>query len=423
MRAELASLAKAALNSSQLQQFHDELATQALPDSFGVLTDPDLVEMLTAKLGGTVAEWITRDLTWDEQKYGPQLGPNFVAEDQLLHLLWQDLDTKLARGVEAVSAKVALSTKGAILCFFGRAQLTIIVQYTRSGGGAVDLRPLAVVENPAGVLELEELFHRQPPNIRNLLKKSAVSVDKLVFQRGTIVHVDRQREDVFGPTIDTVILGELIAETLESRMGGSKMSAMEIGCGSGLLTALLASSSHIAELTALDISEPAIACTLKNLQVNGYKLDQSTIRVRGERFIAAHYPEKIDLVVCNPPYIPDSDEARTTMAPYGRAVAGIELGVDILKALPALLSDGGALLLMTTSVSHKDVMQFLPAGFEWRPALTSEGRRVPLDVDNLWQRPEWRDELLNENRIELDSEGQLWHHLLPVWVSRSGVKN
>ena len=130
--------------------------------------------MLAAKLGGNVGHWITRPLTWDADEYDPLVAPKFETEDTILHLLWQDLDTKLAQKIEAVGRKVALATRGAVLCFFGRAQLTIIVEYTRSGGGAVNLRPVAAVQDPAGLFELDELFDRQPPQIRNLLKKSAL---------------------------------------------------------------------------------------------------------------------------------------------------------------------------------------------------------------------------------------------------------
>jgi hypothetical protein len=92
----------------------------------------------------------------------------------------------------------------------------------------------------------------------------------------------------------------------------------------------------------------------------------------------------------------------------------------LLQSLPALLSAEGELLLMASSLSDEEVLTSVPTGFQVAPALDEQGRRVPLDVDVVWQRPDWRRRLLREGRIEEDSEGSLWHTLRPIWIRRSG---
>jgi tRNA1(Val) A37 N6-methylase TrmN6 len=423
LKAELAKLAREALATSEFKQFGDALSTQALPESFGVLTDSALMTKIAVQLrDGDPMHWITRARTWDASLYHPSIA--FDAADNLLHLLWQDLSTRLARKVDAVAHRTPLAARGAVLCFFGRAQFSIVVEYTRSGGGAVSLRPLAALADPNGVFELSNLLDGATPEIRNAVKNAAMSVDKLVFQRGSIVHVDRQREDVFGPTIDTVILGELVAEWLDTKTRESKVVALEIGPGSGLLSVLLGSSDCVRALIAVDLNDAAVTCTLKNLKINDITLDakHQRVRVRAEKFDPAQLVDQFDFIVCNPPYIPDVPDAVESTSPsmkeYDRAVGGLDLCLEILGNLPELLAPKGVLLLMTSSVSDREVMACLPDGFEASPALGADGRRVPLDVDVVWRRQEWRDWLLSGGRIERDERGGLWHRLRPFWVKR-----
>jgi tRNA1(Val) A37 N6-methylase TrmN6 len=422
LRTELAILARQALTSSDLTALGEALATQELPDSFGVLGDSELVKLLSNDLeGDDPAKWVTRPLTWNISLYDPHVVLN--SSDKLLHLLWQDLNTRLSRKLEAVGRRTTLSSRGAVLCFFGRARFSIVVEYTRSGGGAVNLRPLAALTNPNGVLELGNLLDVATAESQNAIKNAALSVDKLVFQRGSIIHVDRQREDVFGPTIDTVILGELLAESLENRKPPERISALEIGSGSGLLSAILGSSNNVSELTAIDLNTSAVTCTLKNLQINDVTLDSmhQRVRVRAERFAPDQLIAPFDLVVCNPPYIPSPpDSSSSSTREYGRAVGGLELCEDILKSLPNLLAPNGALLLMASSLSDTEVKAMVPQGFEATAALSEEGRRVPLDVDTVWDDPKWRERLIADQRIEEDDRGRLWHALRPLWVRRSG---
>lgn len=422
MKKELARLAREALTTSDFKTFGDSLANQALPDSFGVLADRELVAIVAEQLqDNDPTRWVTRPLTWDARLYNPHV--TLTPAEQLLHLLWQDLSTSLARKLDAVGHRTSLSPRGAVLCFFGRGQFSIVVQYTRSGAGAVGLRPLAALPEPTGVLELTNLLDGATAEVRNAIKNAALSVDKLVFQRGIIIHVDRQREDVFGPTIDTVILGDLLAERLESRTSVRKISALEVGPGSGLLSAILASSDHVGELTAVDLNGAAVSCTLKNLQINDVTLDakHQRVRVRAEKFAANQFTSPFDFVVCNPPYIPGAPGSSSpSMREYGRAVGGLELCIEILTSLPTLLAPHGSVLLMASSLSDPEVIAAIPEGFEAIAALEGDGRRVPLDVDAVWERSDWREKLLADQRIEQDDEGGLWHKLRPLWISRRG---
>jgi tRNA1(Val) A37 N6-methylase TrmN6 len=419
LKTELARLAREALSTSQFKAFNDTLATQTLPTSFGIFDDKLLVALISQQMGTSdTTKWVTRPLTWNSELYNPNVA--LSAADNLVHLLWQDLSARLARKLDAVAHRTALAARGAVLCFFGRADFSIVVEYARSAGGAIRLKPLAALQEPNGVLEVTNLLHGATAEVRNALKNVAFSVDKLVYQRGCIIHVHRQREDVFGPTIDTVILGELLAEFLDTHKN-HKLSALEVGPGSGLLSAILATSEHVVDLTSVDLNAAAVSCTLKNLHINDATLDskQQVVRVRAERFDAQQFAAPVDLIVCNPPYIPgEPTSSSLSMKEYGRAVGGLDLCIEILRSLPSLLTPDGALLLMASSLSDSDVVACIPDNFEATPALGGDGRRVPLDVDVVWHNPEWRAYLLAQQRIEVDSAGEISHYLRPLWIRR-----
>ena len=415
----LAQIALTAVHTNDFGQFG--IALQREEDPLRILWSPELSPTISAELGSnSPGEWLLRERTWSPASYGPHL--NLKPSETLLHLLWQDLTTRLNSKLQSAFQQLTLPSKGAILCFIDGVAFSLIVAYYRARTGALRLRPIATSDRPLGVFELSQLLATSSPGQRNDIKAVALSVDKFLFQRGVLNHVDRQKEDVFGPSIDTVLMCEALASWLAQREPGSAITALEVGPGNGLLCTLLASSEKVERLYAVDLNPAAVICTLKNLEINGARLDSKKpeIYVRAERF-RAEFPEKIDLIVCNPPYIPKSPKAGMEKGSgYELAIEGLELSECLLGALEALLSANGSLLLMTSSVSLTEIQNMIPTGFTATPLLEGRGLRVPLDVDVLWQSREWQEHLVANGRIETDAEGGLWHYIQPLWISRAG---
>lgn len=416
-RGRLVAGAESSLRGGGIEEFDRALASQLLPDGLSVLLIPDLRSDIAGALPGQISEWITRPRTWDVSVYDAHtvLSP----AETILHRLWEDLAGRLNRKMEAAFRSVALGSTGAIVCFFSGAALSVVVGYQRSAGGALSLEPVAALEGPRGVFDLSHLFSGASPEQRNALKAAAQSADKLVFQRGVLVHVHRQRDDVFGPTIDTVLLAEILARWLEDQdqEQDRDIVALEVGPGNGLLSCLLATAPHVTRLYAIELNPAAVVCTLRNLQINSITLDavHPRVAVRAERFDEGEISGVIDVIVCNPPYIPDPPLDGTG---YGLAVGGFSLCTELLEGLDSLLSPNGRLLLMSSSVSHAEVLACVPQGFRVVPCLDGKGLRVPLDVDTVWKNKDWRKHLVAEERIEADPEGNLWHYLQPLWISR-----
>ena len=89
---------------------------------------------------------------------------------------------------------------------------------------------------------------------------------------------------------------------------------LDVGTGSGCIAASLALGLPEAEVFAADISDDALAVAAENFQTLGARV---TLRKADAlRGLAEVFPERFDVIVSNPPYVPESD--RATMHPNVR---------------------------------------------------------------------------------------------------------
>ncbi|MBR3682759.1 MAG: peptide chain release factor N(5)-glutamine methyltransferase [Tidjanibacter sp.] len=119
------------------------------------------------------------------------------------------------------------------------------------------------------------------------------------------------REGVLVPRPETEQLVRLVAEKHPN--GGVRL--MDIGTGSGAIAVSLAKLIEGARVTAVDVSEDALAVASANAAAN----DAEVEFVRADIFAYEPAPESLDVVVSNPPYIPESERAQ-----MARNVVGYE---------------------------------------------------------------------------------------------------
>jgi release factor glutamine methyltransferase len=127
----------------------------------------------------------------------------------------------------------------------------------------------------------------------------------------------------------------------------AEINILDLGTGSGCIAAALADEFPRARITATDISLDAIEVARKNLEFAG---DRITL-LHGDLFSV--FENRFDLVVSNPPYIPDGE--LETLPPEVKnyepagALAGGPDGLAILsqiaKDAPQYLKSGGWIVL------------------------------------------------------------------------------
>ncbi|QWD32493.1 50S ribosomal protein L3 N(5)-glutamine methyltransferase [Polynucleobacter paneuropaeus] len=129
--------------------------------------------------------------------------------------------------------------------------------------------------------------------------------------------------------------------------------ALDLCTGNGSLAILLALACPDIQVSACDISLPALALASRNLDRHG--LSEQIDLLHGDLWEALSEPNeenRFDLIICNPPYV-NADSMSKLPAEYlaepSLALAGGEDGMDLIRKIirgaPDYLSERGALLL------------------------------------------------------------------------------
>lgn len=149
-----------------------------------------------------------------------------------------------------------------------------------------------------------------------------------------------QREGVFRLGTDAVLLADFAA-------GFSARKACDLGCGSGVISLLLAAGCPGLSVDAVDINPEAVALTEENAALNGLegriRAINADIRALRGLLPAGDY----DLVIANPPYFP-SGSGKTAEA-RGIAIARAEAEcslADVTAAAGYLARWGGHVFIV-----------------------------------------------------------------------------
>lgn len=376
-------------------------------------------------------DWVADFSAWKDQFTIPthQVTPN--RPHQVLYELWSVFEQQVRRSVseENRNSKM-LPQEGGVLAFVDSASKCLICSYRIAHGGIAKVTPVAVVDGPQSLFDIWSTIDTvSSPSTQNFLKSILTSGHKIVFHRGSLVHVDRRHDTgVFGPTIDTVVAAEAIAELVSTDWGERVRTTLEVGCGNGLISSvLLQNANHITHHIALDIDLASIICTDRNLQTTRRNFPARTgnspplISLVVSPFEQMPFATKVDLCVCNPPYIPelvgtvDRDTDQVTRD-NRRATGGTDLMVELIRSAPTLLTETGKLVIVTTHMSIAELKAAVPSGYTSREL--GPTREVNFDVEADVSDPQWLNYLTTERAL-ISRKSHFYHRLHVVEISRS----
>ena len=179
---------------------------------------------------------------------------------------------------------------------------------------------------------------------------------------------------------------ELLVELAAAGCARPPAHALDLGTGSGAIALALAKIFPEAVVTAVDVSDDALALARENAAATG--LAERVTLVRSNWFGQLAAAARFELIVANPPYL--SAEETAQASPEVRehepvaALTAAEDGLADLRAIvagaPRHLAPGGLLALETGIAQHADLLPLArAAGFtrvESRPDLTGRDRFV-----------------------------------------------
>lgn len=145
---------------------------------------------------------------------------------------------------------------------------------------------------------------------------------------------------VLVPRPESELLVEAVLKNIEGHTGA--VSVVDLGAGSGALTLAIATEAPNAHVIAVEKDPAAVEWLRKNVA-----LISEDVRILKSDVADALEGVKCDVVIANPPYIPDSQELPADVAGHEPAAAlfggadGMDIPRQFITAATRLLKSGG----------------------------------------------------------------------------------
>ncbi len=154
--------------------------------------------------------------------------------------------------------------------------------------------------------------------------------------------------DVMVPTPETELLCELAINYIKNE-NIKNPDILDIGVGSGVISATVASELEDAKITSVDISDKAIEVAKEN--ANNHNVIDRIDFVLSDRFANVPFGKKFDLILSNPPYISEDEykelPPEVLADPKISLVSGLK-GMDMIELLtseaPDYMKENGRLM-------------------------------------------------------------------------------
>lgn len=409
------------LDNSDIKPWRHSLNSTNPQDGFSALLAHDkYLELIKEQGYGTINDWLLDIESWSNKILSP--GATHIKSSLLLYELWDSFKKSIIEALKSARLNSNIPNKGGVLVFIAGLSKCIVIEYYITGEYP-KFTIVDIIDNPQSAFDFWGAISEANMTEKNILKEIISTGHKIIIHRGIIIHVDKRKDiQVFGPSIDTLLLAEIQSQLLyDSQL--KIESALEIGCGNGLLSVSLAKYCHtLNKLFSIDINFNSIYCLKNNLSANisAFKLKQLNTFLTCGEFSENLFKNKFDFIVCNPPYIPieeSTQEINNQLADYYQAVGGTELIDTILKNLDDLLNPNGQLLLLVSNLSLQSTLDLIPSGFNVTN-LIEDGHKVLFDVEAVLKKPNWLKFLIDKCGLICESE-IYYHKIFPLLIKRN----
>lgn len=224
---------------------------------------------------------------------------------------------------------------------------------------------------------LYEEYETEMP--KDLIEKFNAGVERLLKQEplGHVLGYEyfygykfKVNEDVLIPRPETEELVVNILKAYDSHFSGQDIQVIDVGCGSGAIGISLKLEEPHLIVAASDISAEAIEVAKGNAAELGADVE-FMVGDMLQPFIEKQM--KVDILVSNPPYIPQDEQMETSVIDYEPHVA-LFGGSDGLKFYREIFKNADKLL------KPKNVLAF-EMGYDQKENLTLEARKYFPDAE------------------------------------------
>jgi tRNA1(Val) A37 N6-methylase TrmN6 len=340
-------------------------------------------------------------------------GTHASIQDRIVWALRTNLKDGIETRLAELSRSASLPRLGSIVVFSSGLRFSICCSYQTDPRPTVEI--LSICENPRSFGEVMSTASGADQRLK--LRRASLARLKMCYHRGTLTVVDRYDEDeVFGPSIDTLILAEVLAQTAEAR---TSSHVLEVGSGSGAIIAGIAQHEPVTSLLAIDYDYTSLKCTNRNVERAALIGNPSAQRfyLTGP-FDPGLLRRRYDLLICNPPYLPTGGTPR--IGDYGLATQGTKLLLSLLQNLPYLLQDDGLALIIVPNWLLAEATRSIPSGWRLADAIEPSTIEVLFEVEAVMFDRRMFESMLASDQIT-QSGGIFYHRLHPIWLARQHV--
>ncbi|WP_342273218.1 tRNA1(Val) (adenine(37)-N6)-methyltransferase [Spiroplasma endosymbiont of Acasis viretata] len=151
-----------------------------------------------------------------------------------------------------------------------------------------------------------------------------------------------KRKDMFCVSLDTILLSNFI------KIKPSTKTIIDFGTNNAVIPIIL-SAKFQGKVIGIEIQEPAVELALENIKLND--LEKRIVIVHEDiKIYAQREKEKVDLIVCNPPFFPLWDKSKVK-AQALKIPARHEVYInleEIIASASKLLKDKGRLVMINS---------------------------------------------------------------------------
>ncbi len=156
------------------------------------------------------------------------------------------------------------------------------------------------------------------------------------------------RNGVYAPAEDTIIAAEILLRNMK----GDGLKVVEIGAGTGALGIIAAMDKRVSNVIMSDISEKALQCAKENVRLNG--VEGKCTLIKSDLF--DKIKGKFDIIIFNPPYLPDDDEVKSGKNWWSGGPTGIELTKLFVEQAEAHLKSNGIIITAESSLADSKAL-------------------------------------------------------------------
>ena len=173
--------------------------------------------------------------------------------------------------------------------------------------------------------------------------------------------------DVLIPRPETEVIVEVALEILRPDQSAR---LLDIGAGSGCLAISILKELTNARAVAIDISESALKVALRNAERHGV-MDRLRV-IESDLFSAMASDDVFDLLVSNPPYVPEADLKSLQPEVQYEPAAALAGGADGLATIRRILRDAppflcaGGYLIFEIGFGQSESVEALVGARDWQ---------------------------------------------------------